>query len=181
MMEVDIEYLRESSWGPWVAFLFSALAFYALWELLIGIRRWYSRSRGPWSNTAYTKRAYSNKSHNVPSADARTQTSPSSSSDTVFGSTSPTQDIKTDVSEAVTEQPSIKPESDLIRMDASRRRKQRDHRLNIKSRRCDWMEDTTELHEGKIRWVCGTCGGYAFTFSVDEPTTCRRHEPRQGL
>ncbi len=175
-MEVDVEFFRESGWGPWVAFALAAIAFYALWEFMIAIRNWRSRSRGPWSKSSAGKQhAQSSAGHH--------STLPSYSSTPVTRTNTDGQVLnnKSDQSGKAAEPRAAKSNADLLRMDANRRRKQREHRLNLKSQGCDWIEDADDLHEGKIRWICRACGAYAFTFNEDEPTTCRKHEPRQGL
>jgi hypothetical protein len=156
-----------AGWGPWVAFLFVAIAFYLIWELMIAIRSWRSRYRGPWSrNSARAKSDQSRTAHlSIPS-------SHSSAWGTKVDSDAPVLSKQSDPSAVATEPRVAKSDADLLRMDGNRRRKQREHRLNLKSQGCDWFEDADELHAGKICWICRTCGAFAFTFNEDEPTTC---------
>ena len=133
-MEVDVEFFRESGWGPWVAFLFVAIAFYFIWELMIAIRSWRSRRLGPWSNAP--SKSTSRVDHRAPehSLGGTSPVAPQTQPTTEAVAGKPERTASEDAALSETEPSVAKSEADLARMDAIRRRKQREHRLNIKDK-----------------------------------------------
>lgn len=46
---------------------------------------------------------------------------------------------------------------------------------------CVWNKDAFQPNEGQTRWLCATCGAFAFSADNKPPVTCRKLEPKPGV